>query len=211
MENKKKQLEAVNDIKLLMERSSRFTSLSGSSGIAAGIVAIAGAIVASLYLKIGFFEQANEIMIQHKDPLSATALLIIVLAMFIFIFALILAIFFSSKKAKRKKIIFWDRVAKRVFLNYFIFLLTGGIFCLILLYYGIYFLIVSSMLTFYGLALINVSKFTFNEFAQLGIIEICLGIISAFVTIYPLLFWLIGFGILHLIYGAYVYIKYEKV
>ncbi|MBL8008803.1 MAG: hypothetical protein JNJ56_14880, partial [Ignavibacteria bacterium] len=77
-------------------------------------------------------------------------------------------------------------------------------------YYGIYFLIVSAMLTFYGLALINISKITFNEITQLGILEICLGIIAAFVTVYPLLIWTIGFGILHVIYGIYVYLKYER-
>ena len=81
---------------------------------------------------------------------------------------------------------------------------------MILFYYGIYFLIVSAMLTFYGLALINISKFTFNEIAQLGVIEICLGIFAAFVTVYPLLIWMIGFGLLHLIYGIYVYLKYER-
>ncbi len=81
---------------------------------------------------------------------------------------------------------------------------------MVLIYYGIYFLIVPSMLIFYGLALINISKFTFNEISQLGIFEIVLGIISSFILNYPLLMWIIGFGVLHLIYGAYVYMKYER-
>ncbi|MBK8553279.1 MAG: hypothetical protein IPL53_20350 [Ignavibacteria bacterium] len=100
-------------------------------------------------------------------------------------------------------------MAKKVFINLFIFLLTGGIFCMILYYYGIYFLIVSAMLIFYGLGLINVSKFTVKEVAA-GRIRDLSGIFAAFVTVYPLLIWMIGFGILHLIYGIYVYLKYER-
>jgi hypothetical protein len=211
MENNKEHLDAINEIKVLMERSSKFVSLSGISGISAGVVAIAGVSILSVYLKIGFFEQVKAIMIQNKELNSINVIFIFLFAIFVFILAFILALFFSSKKAKKKKMIFWDIMAKRVFINHFIFFLTGGIFCFILFYYGIYFLIVASMLIFYGLALINISKFTFNEIAQLGIIEICLGIFSGFVTVYPLLMWLIGFGILHLIYGAYVYFKYEKV
>ena len=81
---------------------------------------------------------------------------------------------------------------------------------MILFYYGIYFLIVSSMLIFYGLALINVSKFTFNENARLGVLEICLGILAALAPEYPLLIWVTGFGLLHIVFGIYVYLKYES-
>ena len=149
-------------------------------------------------------------MIQSKDQQSVNLTSLFAILFTVFILALILTIYFSSRKAKSRNIIFWDSMAKRVFINFFIFLFTGGIFCMILFYYGIYFLIVSAMLTFYGLALINISKITFNEITQLGILEICLGIIAAFVTVYPLLIWTIGFGILHVIYGIYVYLKYER-
>ena len=210
METNKDQLETLNEIKVLMQRSSRFVSLSGIAGIAAGAVAILGAVFISIFFHTGFFEQIPGIMIQSKDQQSVNVTSLFVILFTVFMFALILTIYFSSRKAKSRNIIFWDSMAKRVFINFFIFLFTGGIFCMILIYYGIYFLIVSAMLTFYGLALINISKFTFNEIAQLGVIEICLGIIAAFVTVYPLLIWIIGFGILHVIYGIYVYLKYEK-
>ncbi|MEO8399698.1 MAG: hypothetical protein ABI550_07785 [Ignavibacteriaceae bacterium] len=210
MENNKDHLETITEIKQLMERSSRFSSLSGMSGVAAGLTAIAGAIVVSLYLKIGLFEQTRGIMNAGKEQFTTGFTFLFILAIVVFMVALALALYFSSRKAKQKNLIFWDGMAKRIFINLFIFLFTGGIFCLILFYYGNYFLIVPSMLIFYGLALINVSKFTSNEVAQLGIIEICLGIFAAFVTVYPLLIWLIGFGILHLIYGVFVYLKYEK-
>lgn len=210
MENNKDHLETLNEIKGLMQRSTRFVSLSGMSGIAAGTVAILGAVVISIYFHTGFFEQIPGIMILSKDHLSVNMTFIIGILCTVFTLALIFTIYFSSRKAKSKNIFFWDSMTKRVFANLFIFLLTGGIFCLILFYYGIYFLIVSSMLIFYGLGLINVSKFTVNEVAQLGVTEIGLGIFAAFVTVYPLLIWTVGFGILHLIYGFYVYLKYER-
>ncbi len=210
MEPNKDQLETLNEIKNLMERSARFVSLSGIAGIAAGTVAILGAVFISFYFHTGFFEQIPGIMIQSKDQKSVNVTSLSVILFTVFMLALFLTIYFSSRKAKSRNIIFWDSMAKRVFINFFIFLFTGGIFCTILFYYGIYFLIVSAMLTFYGLALINISKITFNEITQLGILEICLGIIAAFVTVYPLLIWTIGFGILHVIYGIYVYLKYER-
>ncbi len=210
MENKKDPLETLNEIKGLMQRSSRFVSLSGMSGIAAGIVAITGVVILSIYLHTGFFERTPGIMIRSADQLSVNVTFIATVLCTVFILALMLTIYFSSLKAKSRNTIFWDIVAKRVFVNLFIFLLTGGIFCLILFHYGIYFLIVPAMLIFYGLGLINVSKFTVNEVALLGALEICLGIFAAFVPVYPLLMWTVGFGILHLIYGIYVYLKYER-
>ena len=210
MENNKDQLETLKEIKGLMQRSSRFVSLSGMSGIAAGTVAILGAVFISIYFHTGFFEQIPGMMLLSKDQLSVNVTFIFAVLSTVLILASILTMYFSSRKAKSKNIIFWDSMAKRVFVNLFIFLITGGIFCLILFYYGIYFLIVPAMLIFYGLALINVSKFTFSEIVQLGVIEICLGIFAAFVTVYPLLIWTVGFGIFHLIYGIYVYLKYER-
>lgn len=209
METKNDHLETISEIKQLMERSTRFISLSGISGIAAGITAIAGAVVLSIFLGTGLFGQSRNIM-NPGNVNSADIIFIIIFALVIFLIAFTFLLIFSSRKANEKNIPFWDNMAKRVFINLFIFLLAGGVFCLILLYYGIYFLIVPSMLVFYGLALINVSKFTFNEIAQLGIIEIILGVVASFVPVYPLLMWTIGFGVLHLIYGIYVYLKYER-
>lgn len=209
MKTNSEHLETISEIKQLMERSTRFISLSGISGIAAGLTAIAGAVILSIYFKISLFEQYVNIM-NSRSINSSGIIMLIASALIIFITSLAFLLFFSSRKAKERNIPFWDNMAKRVFINLFLFLISGGLFCLILLYYGIYFLIVPSMLIFYGLALINVSKFTFNEIAQLGIIEIIVGFISSLLPVYPLLMWTIGFGFLHLVYGVFVYFKYEK-
>jgi hypothetical protein len=65
-------------------------------------------------------------------------------------------------------------------------------------------------LVFYGLALIQGSANTFDEIRYLGFSEIILGLISASVPGYGLVFWAIGFGVLHIIYGVIMYNKYDK-
>ncbi|HMQ69392.1 MAG TPA: hypothetical protein PKA90_10485 [Ignavibacteria bacterium] len=202
--------DTLSEIKNLMERSSRLTSLSGLSAIAAGVTAIAGSFAASIYTDTGFFEQAKGIMLKESGQDNGNTLFLIVLSFIILLIAVATSIYFSSRNAKKQGKPFWNIMSKRVFANHFIFLLTGGIFCSILLWYGIYFLIVPAMLFFYGLALVNISKFTFNEAALLGVAEICLGILSSVITVYPILMWMIGFGLFHLIFGVFVYIKYDK-
>jgi hypothetical protein len=70
-------------------------------------------------------------------------------------------------------------------------------------------LIIPCFLIFYGLGLVNAGKFTFGEIYYLGILEIITGLISAFIPGRGLIFWIFGFGILHIIYGLAVYRKYE--
>ena len=48
--NKDKALESVNEIKELMEKSSKFISVSGLAAILAGIYALAGAYIATLVI-----------------------------------------------------------------------------------------------------------------------------------------------------------------
>ena len=66
------------------------------------------------------------------------------------------------------------------------------------------------MLIFYGLALINSSKYTFFEIRYLGIAEIVLGLIASVFVSSGLILWAAGFGLLHIIYGIIMYYKYER-
>jgi len=88
-------------------------------------------------------------------------------------------------------------------------LVVGGIVSLILIYRNQTDLVAAMMLIFYGLALVNVSKFTFNEVHYLGIAEIVLGIAAALFLYHGLLFWTIGFGFCHIVYGIIMYKKYD--
>ena len=142
--------------------------------------------------------------------ISGTITSLIVIAVIVLILTFGAAIFFTSRKAKKKGQPVWNSSAKRLVVNLFIPLAAGGVFCLILLYHGIYGLIAPAMLLFYGLALLNASKYTLNDIKYLGISELTLGLIAAFWLQYSLLFWALGFGVLNIIYGISMYIKYER-
>ncbi len=211
------QINSLNDIRAMMENSSRFTSLSGLSGISAGIIAILGSALVSYSLPIGFFEQAKEIMNWTKNlnnttsaPDSSTLQFLILIALAIFTLAAISALFFAGRKAKSNNTQLFSSAGKKFIINHSIFLFTGALFSLVLIYYGIYFLVVPSLLIFFGLGLISVSKFSFNLIRSLGIVEITLGLILSFIPVYALLFFTIGFGVMNIIYGFIMYFNYDK-
>ena len=118
--------------------------------------------------------------------------------------------FFTQRKAKKAGLKVWDKTAKLMLVNLFIPLLAGGAFCLIMLHHGVVPFVAPATLVFYGLALLNASKYTFNDIRYLGISEIVLGLIALYFIDYGLLFWAIGFGVLHIIYGTAMYFKYER-
>lgn len=193
-----------------MEESSRFISLSGLSGVFAGITAIAGAFVAfflildngSIHLDDYFRSLTEQEIFSLRWQLIADAALVLVISV-------LFALYFSVRKAKRDKKNVWTPVSKRFLINLLVPLVTGAVFILVLLYQNNIQLIVPCFLIFYGLALVNACKFTFSEIFYLGILEIITGLVSAFVPGWGLIFWIFGFGLLHIIYGLVMYRKYE--
>ena len=119
-------------------------------------------------------------------------------------------IFFTVRKAKKKEQKIWDALTQRLLINLMIPLVAGGFFCLALLYHGYIGLIAPATLIFYGLALVNGSKYTLADVRVLGISEIVLGLIASFFLGYGLEFWMLGFGVLHILYGTIMYYKYER-
>jgi len=212
METNQNYIEDIAEIKKLMEKSSRFLSLSGLSGISAGIIALIGAIFTFFYFN---FNESYFIADQYYikglyiklfDSLS----FLIIEGIIVLVIALSLAIFFTIMRARKASLPLWDNTSKRLIFHLLIPLIAGGIFCFILIYHQIFYLVAPVTLIFYGLALLNASKFTLNEIKYLGISEIVLGLISAIFIGYGLVFWALGFGILHIIYGSVMYWKYEK-
>jgi hypothetical protein len=195
--------ETLTEIKQLMERSSRFISLSGLSGVMAGVYAIAGALAAYYYIYAQ--NGAGREGYQENDTtfLLADAALVLILAVGT-------GIFLTTRKARKDGNSLLDAAAKKLIINLCIPLFTGGIFCLGLIYHGNWFYVVPSMLVFYGLALVHASKYTRDDVRSLGLSEITLGLIALFVVGYGLVFWTLGFGVLHIAYGTYMYYKYEK-
>lgn len=212
MNQQEKQLETLTEIRSLMERSSRFISLSGLSGIFAGIFALLGA--AAVAFKYGFtFDSMSYYNIAELETRETNISFFIffgIVALFMIVASLSVGYYFTSRKAKKNGLTVWDSSAKRLLINLFIPLVSGGLFCAILIYHELLPLVVPSTLLFYGLALLNASKYTLNDIRFLGICEIVLGLISAVFVKYGLLTWTIGFGLLHIIYGTAMYFKYER-
>ena len=198
----KKYLEDISQIKDLMSRSSRFISLSGLSGVLAGIYAITGAVITYLFL----LPPPGSYLTLHSWNFK----LIIAVLLAVASLSIITAYLLTSKKAKKNNEKIWDATTKRLLVSFLVPLLTGGIYILIKLGSQHYGLTGSLMLIFYGLGLVSASKYTIGTIKYLRYAEIILGLICAAMPGYGFWFWLIGFGFLHIIYGSLIYFKEEK-
>ncbi|PIQ29688.1 MAG: hypothetical protein COW63_11575 [Bacteroidetes bacterium CG18_big_fil_WC_8_21_14_2_50_41_14] len=199
----------IDDLKLIkeiMNRSSRFISLSGLSGVFAGIYALIGALL--VYLTV----YSNQNYLQYREAILSSENIIILLVIAVVTLSLSIGtgVFFSKIKAKKDNEKLWNLQAKRLLINLFIPLIAGGILSLILLFKGYIGIIAPLTLIFYGLALVNASKYTLKEIRSLGMVEIVLGLLAAQFIGYGLIFWSIGFGILHIIYGIAMHLKYRS-
>ena len=197
-----------------MERSSRFISLSGLSGVSAGICALVGSWLAHPYV-FGY----KNIFINESKALTLAAdgdyrfyfqVWLFWIALGTLASAVISAFIFTYTKSKKEGIAMWSNSSRRLLINVSIPLIVGGIFLFYLLQFGTFGLVAPGCLLFYGLALINASKYTLNELRFLGYGQILLGIINLNFVGYGLYFWAVGFGILHIIYGIYMWQKYDR-
>lgn len=198
-------LDAIKDIRKIMERSSRFISLSGWSGIAAGICALAGSWVAIKKIEdyvngTGFSSGCSECLRNE----------LIVIAAIVFIAALASAVTFTYIRSNKDGVPIWGKAARRLLWNTLMPMIVGGILIWKMTGLGYYELVAPSTLIFYGLALVNGSKFTMGEVRYLGYAQIITGILSLLIISRGLYAWAFGFGILHIIYGIAMWWKYER-
>ncbi len=205
-----KHLENLNEIRSIMERSSSFLSLSGLSGIFAGIFALIGASFAYWYIYIYHaYEQRSFIIHSIDFDYEITAVLFANAAIVLFL-ALTVGYFFTYRNSKRKGLKMWNTTSKKLITALLIPLIAGGLFSLILIWHGAAFIISATTLIFYGLSLINASKFTVNDVRYLGISQVILGLIASVDIGFGIFYWALGFGVMHIIYGTIMYFKYEK-
>ncbi len=208
MSKQEEHLNALSDIRNMMDRSSRFISLSGLSGVFAGITALIGAYLAHEEIKkylngeVGYGVNAD-MNIEYR---------LLVIGFSVLIIAIIGGILFTYRQSRKKQLPFWDKTSKKLIINLAIPLAAGGLFIISLLLNHInsVSLVGPSCLIFYGLALVNASKYTYSDIRFLGIFEIILGILAMFNPGLSLYFWAFGFGILHILYGMIMYFKYER-
>lgn len=194
-------LQDIKDIKQMMSQSSQFISLSGLSGVLAGIYAIVGAI----YVNGLILNQETYITLE-----SDTFKKIIVTALVVLAASLLTAYIMTVRKAKKMGENVWNPSSRRLLINFLIPLVTGGIFALLLLRHGYYGLVAPITLLFYGLACLNASKYTLRDVRYLGITEIILGLLAVEFSGFGLYFWAIGFGLCHITYGGMMHFKYDR-
>ncbi|HEY3388265.1 MAG TPA: hypothetical protein VGK38_01750 [Prolixibacteraceae bacterium] len=203
--------EDLQTIREIMERSSKFLSLSGLSGIFAGICALIGAAFAWVFILDSGHVQYDEYMrIPGGWSTSGIRFYLALDAMLVLVFAGLGAIYFSQRKARRAGLQFWTNTTQRLLVHLLIPLVSGGFFTLILVLQNNLELVASVMLIFYGLSLVNAGKFTFSEIHYLGLTEIVLGILAGIFINHGLLFWTLGFGLMHIVYGTVMYYRHER-
>ena len=198
MENKEA-LNTLNDIKEMMERSSKFKAISGLSIIIVGI--LASLVSAYIYFFLGDYS--------INTPTKWRTTAIIAIALLVVAFATVFLM--AYLKAKHHNLRFtMDATMRRFLLNFFIPMAAGGLLCIALLMQQHYGLVSSITLIFYGLALINSSHFSYPALRYLGYAELVLGLIDCFMVNYALLTWFLGFGVLHIVFGIIFMIQYER-
>jgi hypothetical protein len=194
-----------------MERSSKFLSLSGLSGVLAGVFALLGAAVAWLYVLERGHVSFGELLHLLGDPSYAGIGVILVLdAILVLVFAVLGAVYLSYRKAMRAGKKLWTGPTRHLLFHLVVPLIAGGIFIIILVLRSDYGLVAPVMLIFYGLSLVNAGKFTFGEIQSLGLIQIVLGLMAAIFIQQGLLLWTIGFGVVHIVYGTMMYYRHDR-
>jgi len=208
-------LQTLQDIKKLMERSARFISLSGWSGVSAGLCALAGA--GAAYWRISEYRKADATGYDNGDvrslyPVDASNLMVelIWIAGIVFVAAVLTAFLFTYLRSRKNHLSLWDPVSRRLAWNMIIPMGVGAICILRVMQWGHFELIGPLSLIFYGLALLNASKYTSGELRYLAFGQLVLGIINLWITGYELQFWAVGFGVLHIVYGIVMWWKYER-
>jgi hypothetical protein len=209
MDSQHPPLETLQDIKRIMERSSRFISLSGWSGISAGVCALVGAWVAHSRIE-RFLHPGRNSGDYYSGYNSLLMYDLIQIAAVTFMAAFITAFIFTWSRSRRNGTPLWDPTVQRLAWNTILPMVVGGIFILRALSLEYYTLVAPGCLIFYGLALVNASKYTLGEIRYLGYGQLILGIINLWVVGSGLYFWAAGFGVLHILYGAIMWWKYER-
>lgn len=200
-------LKEIGSIRSLMEKSSKFMSISGISGILIGTYALVGAVLG--YITVyGFNSEFGYRDYYVTD--NAIIYKLILIASIVLLLSITTGVWMAKQKAKRVGQSIWNPASKSLFAAMAIPLCTGGVLSLLLVWRGEFGMIASSMLIFYGLSLNAASNFTFKELRWLGILDIILGLLALCLPGYGIWFWALGFGILHIVYGLIVHQRYEK-
>ncbi|HEX8329429.1 MAG TPA: hypothetical protein VF629_17970 [Hymenobacter sp.] len=210
-------LAQLTEIRAIMDRSSRFLSLSGLSGIGAGVVALLGSAFSMRLLESAFQEESGYAAGGYQRMLHASAEAreaelpaLLFLAGSMITLTLLVAFFFTRRRTHQGGQKLWSAPGRRLAVALAVPLVAGGLFCLRLYLGGDVAMVVPGLLVFYGLALLNASKYTLDEIRWLGLTQIGLGLVCMLLPDWGLLFFALGFGLGHIGYGLVMYNRYER-
>ena len=204
MKEEKDYLQDIKEIRAMMERSSKFLSLSGLSGVMAGIYALIAA-----YIAYRYYQFIPDNITYSVNVIYSNLSAVLVLASIVLVLSISTAILFSYRKSAKNGQSIWNKNSRRMAFTMLIPLVTGGVLILIFISKDLLGLLAPTSLLFYGLALYNASSYTFEDVKYLGLLQIALGLASVYFIEHSILIWALGFGILHIIYGIYIYYRYE--
>lgn len=199
--------EELADIKSMMEQSTRFLSLSGISGILAGIYALIASALAYYWIYFPEFPIGNQIYEVYQNG-KITHLML--MGLLLLSLTIVTSWAFSRQKSNRNAYPIWTPASKRFVQALAIPVISGGMFCIALIHEGQLILAFPAMLLFYGTGLLNASSFTLNNLKYLGYGQLILGVIAGFVPEWGFVLWTLGFGVFHVIYGSLIYSRYER-
>ncbi|WP_430972120.1 hypothetical protein [Sunxiuqinia rutila] len=197
-------LDEIKEIKKMMEQSTRFLSLSGLSGVLIGVYALIGSFMA---YKMIYLPGPLEYRKVYANQITTELFLLAAGLLLVSLSTVVWLTFSKIRKTNQK---FWSAGSRRLLINLAIPLITGGILILIFSYRGVYAVVAPFYLVFYGLALVNAAKYTRQEIFYMGLVEIGLGLLSALFPGIGLIFWALGFGLVHLIYGTVMHFRYDR-
>lgn len=210
-------LAQLTEIRAIMERSSRFLSLSGLSGVGAGAVALLGAAVGHFYLQSHYPSEHGGGGYRHLiagTPAEREAALpfLLLLAAVVAGAAVLVAWYFTRRRMQQQgnRQPLWNGLTRRLLWAMALPLGTGAVFCLRLYLGGDAGLVMPGLLVFYGLALLSASKFTFDEIRWLGLTQVGLGLMALGLPDWGVVFFALGFGLGHIGYGLVMYNRYER-
>tara|TARA_R110002073_G_scaffold279026_1_gene443150 strand:- start:437828 stop:438394 length:567 start_codon:yes stop_codon:yes gene_type:complete len=178
-------------------KPSSFFSLSGFSGLFIGIYCFL-ALFTIRFLTNDY--SSGEVMSSMLPVLFIEVFVVVTTILFIILSVFTLWIR-ARRKAKKSTTILWNPLSKKLRLHLLTPLLFISIVLILIANYGYYNLITPLALFFYGMLLLNLSRFTHKRLKLLAGIEIILAILAYFIYDNELLFLILGFGLFHMLYG----------
>jgi len=201
MDKKDKHIEDLRAIHNLMERSSIFVNLSGIGAIIVGLCALAGS----------WF--AHRILWQYSlapYTLTELKLSLLTLAAIVFFSALGIYVLFVWLRSRQLKAKFWNATARKISINFGVPFLSGSLVVFHLLTNDYISMVAPVSIIVYGIAVFCASHNSFVESRLLAVLEIALGVVALWFPGQGLWFWMVGFGLLHILYGIVFWFNHER-